>query len=118
MATIGTRLYTWLNGTKVGQDEFGNTYFQERKADKNQRAKRWVIYNGRNEASKVPAEWHLWLHYTGDAPLTDRTEYKWEKPHVPNLTGTTLAYKPAGHPQKGGKRAAASADYTPWKPNQ
>jgi len=26
--TIGTRLFTWMCGAQVGQDAFGNRYFQ------------------------------------------------------------------------------------------
>ena len=29
--TLGTRFHTWRHGTKVGQDEFGNVYYEGRK---------------------------------------------------------------------------------------
>ena len=62
--TLGTRLYTWLRGDLVGSDEFGNRYYRDRtgasRAD-GLREKRWVVYNGEVEASRVPAEWHGWL---------------------------------------------------------
>ena len=77
-----------------------------------------MIYKGIDEASKVPAEWHRWLHYTGELPPSQRpvAHHSWEKEHVPNLTGTAYAYLPPGHVAKGGERMKASADYEPWRP--
>ena len=57
-----------------------------------------MIYNGYAEASKIPPSWHGWMHHTVDVPPTEE-DYKpreWEKPHLPNLTGTPRAYRPAG----------------------
>jgi NADH:ubiquinone oxidoreductase subunit len=64
--TIGTRLFTWRYGTRVGEDGFGNVYYQTKDGKR-----RWVIYPGQSEASLVPPEWHGWLHYTVDVPPTD-----------------------------------------------
>jgi NADH:ubiquinone oxidoreductase subunit len=119
MATLGTLLFTWLRGVAVGADEFGNRYYTERPgASTQRRAKRWVIYRGKDEASKVPAHWHGWLHYTHDmvpdAALMRR--YPWQKEHLPNLTGTRLAYLPNGHLRAGGERAPTTSDYQAWSP--
>jgi NADH:ubiquinone oxidoreductase subunit len=112
--TITTRLYTLFHGRLVGTDQFGNRYFTEKKASK---GKRWVLYKGKAEPTKVPPEWHGWLHYTLDAPLTGNvTHYGWEKPHLPNLTGTVNAYVPPGHLLRGGHRETTTSDYEPWKP--
>ena len=116
MATTGTRIFTWLKGKSVGKDVFGNRYFEERGRVKGRRRKRWVMFNGIAEPSKVPAEWHGWLHYTLDTPLSEVKAYGWQKPHIPNLTGTEGRYLPQGHLLKGGDRAATAADYTAWKP--
>ena len=32
--TLGTRIYTLLNGNLVGEDEFGNKYYESRKKKK------------------------------------------------------------------------------------
>ena len=32
--TLGTRIYTFLNGNFVGQDEFGNKYYENKKKKK------------------------------------------------------------------------------------
>lgn len=116
--TIGTRLYTWLKGEPVGTDGFGNRYFRERGVADQRRAKRWVLYNGEAEASKVPPDWHAWLHRTVDTvpPAGGASHKPWQKEHVPNLTGTPLAYRPPGHVLQGGQRDKATGDYEPWKP--
>ncbi|HYZ42174.1 MAG TPA: NADH-ubiquinone oxidoreductase subunit NDUFA12 family protein, partial [Stellaceae bacterium] len=98
--TLGTRLLTWLRGELVGTDAYGNRYYRERGSrplrrggGRASREKRWVIYNGEPEGSKVPPEWHAWLHHTVDEiPRPDRPRYSWEKPHQPNMTGTPFAY--------------------------
>src|SRR3978361_1917042 len=66
--TLGTRLYTWGKGELVGTDQFGNRYFREkgvrvrvRGGGMPSRDRRWVLYNGAVEASRVPPSWHGWL---------------------------------------------------------
>lgn len=91
----------------MGVDEFGNEYFQDRKN------KRFVVYKGISEPSKVPAEWHGWLHYATDiAPVKINThKLSWQKIHLPNLTGTKYAYSP-----KNSETVNTSAHYQSWKP--
>jgi NADH:ubiquinone oxidoreductase subunit len=115
--TIGTRLFTYFRGTQVGQDSGGNRYYEERshKAG-HMRRRRWVLYRGVPEASAVPSEWHAWLHYTTDAPISDANRRPWQKPHLPNLTGTAESYRPPGHDYAGGHRAASTGDYEAWTP--
>jgi len=117
-ATIGTLLYTFLKGKKVGKDDFGNCYYVQKCPAKNTQAKRWVIYNGKAEPSKIPALWHSWIHYTSDVVPSDhpRTPYFWEKKHLPNLTGTKGAYFPEGHEKATGLRAKSASDYQAWEP--
>ncbi|WP_371417965.1 MULTISPECIES: NADH:ubiquinone oxidoreductase subunit NDUFA12 [unclassified Acidisoma] len=113
---LGTRLFTSLRGRAVGQDSFGNRYFQERGLSRGRRQRRWVLYRGAPEASTVPPEWHSWLHYTTDAPLTDVPRHPWQKPHLPNRTGTPFSYRPPGHDYSGGTRSRATGDYEAWSP--
>ncbi|MFZ4541406.1 MAG: NADH:ubiquinone oxidoreductase subunit NDUFA12 [Rickettsiales bacterium] len=115
-ATIGTKLHTLVYGHLVGRDEFGNRYYESKRAAKGEKKRRWVMYQGIAEASKVPAAWHGWLHYTLEAPLSETKQYRWLKSHLPNLTGTSGRYLPPGHISKGGTREAATADYEPWTP--
>lgn len=116
--TITTRIHSYLFGKLVGEDAYGNRYYTEKSTRKSRKTRRWVIYNGMAEPSKVPPEWHSWLHQTLDVPPSQRTvhRHQWEKPHQPNLTGTEGAYLPPGHLAKGGKRAEATADYEAWTP--
>jgi len=118
MATIGTRLFTWLKGESVGKDEFGNSYYHEKGMAEGRLRRRWVVYKGRPEASKVPPDWHAWLHRTTDEPPSEAPlpAQSWEKEHLPNMTGTKAAHLPQGHVLRGGERAAAGGDYEAWKP--
>jgi NADH:ubiquinone oxidoreductase subunit len=115
--SFGTRLFTMLHGEAVGTDEFGNRYYVDRRTKGQKRERRWVIYKGKPEASKVPPEWHAWLHSTlAQPPVQGSKPLPWQKPHTPNLTGTEYAYRPAGHTLMGGRRAPATGDYEPWTP--
>jgi NADH:ubiquinone oxidoreductase subunit len=117
-ATIGTRLFSARNGTRVGADDLGNVYFQGGR-DVHGNPRRWVIYAGSNDASRVPPEWFGWLHNT-QAETPDKAlppPRDWQQPYKPNMTGTRDAYRPAGALEAGGKRAAATGDYEAWSPN-
>jgi NADH:ubiquinone oxidoreductase subunit len=117
--SLGTRLFTLFHGQAVGTDPFGNTYYQERRTRPGHRRRRWVIYKGEVEASRVPPEWHAWLHYVVDEPPGKdggRPVRPWQKEHQPNLTGTARAYLPPGHTLEAGRRALTTADYEPWTP--
>ena len=116
--TLGTRLFTWMKGELVGEDEFGNRYYQERRARPAGRRRRWVMYNGEPEASKVPPPWHAWLHSVVDTPPSEKPAVRrpWQKPHVPNLTGTAHAYRPPGDMVKGDRAKDMPAPYEPWQP--
>ncbi|HUS97083.1 MAG TPA: NADH-ubiquinone oxidoreductase subunit NDUFA12 family protein, partial [Hyphomicrobiaceae bacterium] len=84
------------------------------------RPRRWVIYTDLADASKVPPEWHGWLHYTVDTPPTDEdyTAKPWQKPHRMNLTGTSAAYRPDGSILTPAQRPKATGDYTAWRPTK
>lgn len=109
--TIGTQLFTARKGEKVGDDAQGNVFY--RNADD---SKRWVIFNGDIEASRIDPEWHGWLHRTWDEPPTEVAvvHKPWETPHLPNLTGTAMAHAPAGSIRRA--EPAARSDYEAWSP--
>ena len=79
-----------ISSKKVGVDEFGNQYFEAKKSYNN-RKKRSVIYKGIAEPSKIPAEWHGWMHYSRDEVPKATHKHPWQKVHLPNLTGTKFA---------------------------
>ena len=109
--TLGTQLFTARKGVKVGEDEQGNAYYETRDGKR-----RWVIYNGECEASRISPDWHGWLHFTWDEPPTKSAlaHKPWEKPHQENLTGTALAYAPAGSIRR--VAPAERRDYEAWSP--
>lgn len=113
-ATPGTLLTTWWSGVSVGKDDYGNRYYQSRDGKR-----RWVVYSGTVEASRVPPDWHGWLHHTfEDPPTVEPLKPKaWELPYQPNPSGTADAYRPSGSLWKEGKRPHATGDYDAWRPN-
>jgi NADH:ubiquinone oxidoreductase subunit len=119
-ATIGVLNTVRRRGVFVGQDDTGNKYYEARdlKDAYDGHKRRYVIYNGYAEASKVPAEWHGWLHHTFEEPPTiaPLLRRSWEKDHLPNLTGTVNAWKPQGSIANGGERQKATGDYEAWRP--
>ncbi|MFN3643642.1 MAG: NADH:ubiquinone oxidoreductase subunit NDUFA12 [Gemmobacter sp.] len=109
--TINTQLFTARNGVRVGEDAQGNVFYRSRDGKR-----RWVIYNGEMEASRIAPEWHGWLHHTWDTPPNEAPlpRKAWQKPHQENLTGTPAAYAPPGSI----RRAAPvpRKDYEAWTP--
>ncbi|MFN2099773.1 NADH:ubiquinone oxidoreductase subunit NDUFA12 [Altererythrobacter sp. MF3-039] len=117
-ATLTTMLHTARHGEHVGTDAQGNKYYRS-KPKEGQRERRWVIYDGANDSSRVPAEWHGWLHGAGeDVPESHLPPPRiWEVDYTPNATGTLSAYRPQGALESGGKRAGATGDYEAWSPD-
>jgi NADH:ubiquinone oxidoreductase subunit len=109
--TLNTQVHTWLRGTRVGEDAAGNVFYQSRDG-----RRRWVIYNGEAEASRVSPDWHGWLHHTWDSPPTRQpvVHKAWEKPHVPNLTGSGSEYVPPGSIRR--PDPVERRDYEAWAP--
>ena len=50
---IAILLKTWWRGQLVGQDDYGNRYYLDRKPAYDGRHRRWVIYKGMVEATKT-----------------------------------------------------------------
>lgn len=109
--TLGTQIFTARKGVKVGEDEQGNVFYKNQDD-----SRRWVIYNGEAEASRVSPDWHGWLHRTWDEPPTETPllHRDWEKPHQENLTGTDMAYAPPGSIRR--IEPEERRDYEAWSP--
>jgi len=121
------RTITWWNGTtfgarlslrgatEVGRDGAGNIYYAEKKG-----VRRWVAYNGIVDASRIPPDWHLWMHGADMPPPSKQPlpTQRWVKPPVANLTGTAAAHMPSGALEKSGVRARATGDYEAWSPGE
>ncbi len=111
--TVGTQVFTRRYGEKVGEDEQGNAYYQTPDG-----ARRWVLYNGVAEGSRVPPDWHGWMHHTFDEPPTKAPlpRKPWEKDHIPNPTGTPKAWRPPGSLHAQAERKPVVGDYQAWSP--
>lgn len=120
-ATLGTSLTLWQRrARRVGTDVQGNIYFEEaaKPSFSDGRRRRWVVYHGVAEASRVPPDWHGWLHHTFDAPPTTEPlpAPKFELPYLPNMTGTALAYRPKGSLARAAEGAKIDDSYEAWSP--
>lgn len=95
------KLYLKMFAVNVGHDIHGNLYFESKQKDCFGRKERFCFYNGRAEASKIPAEWHAWMHHQKvHISTTGITHVKrgWQKNHIQTLTGTKYRYLPENHP--------------------
>ena len=109
--TLGTRFFTWRKGIAVGKDDQGNRYYRNKDG-----SRRWVIYNGVADASRIPPGWHGWMHHRTDEPPAVYKPRDWEKPYLPNPTGSAMAYRPPGSILHGKPVTPARPDYEPWSP--
>jgi len=119
-ATLGTLFTIRRRGALIGEDDQGNRYYEEKTSSlADGRKRRWVVYHGVAEASRVPPDWHGWLHHIYEAPPTEAPlrRQAWEKDHVPNMTGTPLAYRPKGSLARPGATPAPARDYEAWTPD-
>ena len=111
-STWNTRFHIWRTSKRVGEDEFGNTYYEHRDG------RRYVQYADLAEASTIPAGWHGWMHYRVDTPppKEDYEPREWQKPHLPNMTGSSAAYYPKGALANPEDRPRVTGDYEAWTP--
>ena len=112
--TVGTKLYTFLKGKKVGEDYLGNSFY-ESKDQKN----RWCIYNEQSEASRISPEWNSWLRFISNTlPAANNITFEWQKHFDGNKTGLDSAYKPSIIRVDRPKEDLESyhSDYKAWKP--
>ncbi len=79
----------------IGKDVFENKYYESSNkffSKSKANSRRWVVYKGYAEGSKVSPNWHAWLHHAVEkkpaSPSKKTTSF------VPNLTGTPYKDKP------------------------
>ena len=112
-STWGTRFYTWRYGTRIGEDQFENVYYQGKDGC------RWVQYAGYADPTTIPPGWHGWMHYRSDVSPADAIyqAHDWEQDHLPNKTGTSGAYRPQGSIfANATERPRVTGDYDAWSP--
>jgi NADH:ubiquinone oxidoreductase subunit len=121
LSPVHINFVTLMTGARrVGVDTLGNRYYQAKRRRGYNHDRRWVIYKGAPEASKVPPEWHGWLHHQSDSVPDNATQSfrrPWQMPAQQNMTGTNAAYRPPGHILAGGHRDEATGDYEAWNPD-
>jgi NADH:ubiquinone oxidoreductase subunit len=106
--------------TRIGDDQFGNRYYEIKKKNKNGKNERFVVYKIWEEPSILPTEWYMWLHHmTARSPfqhsttLDEHRSKTFLKDHLPNATGTIYAEH---YIQKYKNELKQSSQYTPWIP--
>ena len=115
--SIFLKIYCLIFAKKVGQDQYGNIYYKKKNLTpkNNFRERRFVVYNGMVEASKVPQEWNAWIHHmTEEIPKIEPKKQSWIKDHSPNLTGTPYSYEYKLDESISKKHEKNSI----WKPNE
>src|SRR5919206_292318 len=103
--TWGTAFYTWRRGQFVGEDEFGNRYYQARGPLIDPSVgprRRWVVYNGEIDASKGPPGWRGWLAFTSEVAPSAEHYVRWSP------DGATSRAEPEEHsPHPGARKKIA-----------
>ncbi len=114
---ILTKLKLFISRAKlIGVDEYRNKYYELKQADYLGRKKRICIYFGTVEASKIPSNWHNWMHHSSTEEIKYKRQF-WMKSHIPNVTGTNYAFQPNRHTQSnihGKSFIDSNASYQAW----
>ena len=111
---IGTILYSFLKGKKVGQDKIGNKFY----VHKNNENKKWVLYKYIVDPTSLDVKWQIWLTTANsNAPLSiEENNFKWQKDKQPNLTGTINSYHPKININKSKKDIKNENKNSTWSP--
>ena len=112
--TVGTNLFTFLKGKKVGEDYLGNSYYESKEQEK-----RWCIYFDQSEASRISPEWNSWLRFISNTvPDSNNNSYEWQKFFKGNASGLDSAYKPSiiREGRLNEDLEDYQSDYKAWKP--
>ena len=113
--SIGTVLYSLLNGKKVGQDNQGNRFYIHKKNKK----KRWVLYKKQIDPTSLEVEWQIWLtkSYKDKEMIINKPSFKWQKNKKANLTGTIDSYNPGKKSDKEKMYLDKKNKNSVWKPD-
>jgi NADH:ubiquinone oxidoreductase subunit len=90
---LGTLLYSFFYGKKVGQDKNGNKFY----IHKYNLKRKWVLYNKIVDPTSLKVAWQLWLtNNKKEIPsdMNDNKIYIWQKEKVPNYSGSRNSYHP------------------------
>ena len=90
---LGTLIYSFFYGKKVGQDEDGNKFY----IHKHNMKRKWVLYNKTVDPTSLKVIWQLWLtNNKTELPseIGHNKAYIWQKERAPNYSGTKNSYHP------------------------
>ncbi|XP_033112534.1 NADH dehydrogenase [ubiquinone] 1 alpha subcomplex subunit 12-like, partial [Anneissia japonica] len=85
-------------GTLVGEDQFGNKYYESDRYFIGRH--RWVSYTRNRfwdyDSSQIPPEWHRWIHCMTDDPPSKvpLQPPRFRMEHTENLSGSSRSYVP------------------------
>ena len=111
---IGTLLYSFLKGKKIGQDKIGNKFYIHKK-NKN---KKWVLFKYKVDPTSLDVKWQIWLTTTNSkVPIAiEENNFKWQKEKQPNLTGTINSYHPKINTNKKKQDITKENKKSTWDP--
>lgn len=81
---LNSIIFTKIFGVHAGEDLYGNQFYFRKTSEEE---KRWVVYKGMYDPSKISDEWHSWLHF-----INDIKPFKSKKTWIPNTTGTKFSH--------------------------
>lgn len=112
------RLLIWFKGKFVGNDSLGNRYYEEKPKSvyNGRQQRRWVIYKSRYDVGKIPPEWHAWLHYRTDKPLSGQV-FDLDQ-NQPELIGTQKTVPVDKNNKIVKLDTKMKRSYQPWIPNE
>ncbi|XP_071961084.1 NADH dehydrogenase [ubiquinone] 1 alpha subcomplex subunit 12-like [Antedon mediterranea] len=85
-------------GTLVGEDQFGNKYYESDRYFVGRH--RWVSYTRNRfwdyDSTQIPPEWHRWIHCMTDQPPSSNPleKPKFYMEHTENFSGSNRRYVP------------------------
>ena len=110
---IGTILYSFFKGKKIGQDKAGNKFYVHKK-NKN---KKWVLYKYNIDPTSLTVKWQVWLtNKNNELLVNEENSFKWQKNKQPNVTGTINSYHPKGNIDKRNKNIMKENKNSIWDP--
>ena len=112
---LGTLIYSFFYGKKVGEDKNGNKFYIHKFNFK----RKWVIYNKVVDPTSLKVAWQLWLtNNKKEVPsdINDNKIYMWQKEKVPNYSGTKNSYHPKKYKNLSQKNKKSKSLKEIWSP--
>ena len=114
--SIGTILYSYFYGKKIGEDQTGNKFFTHKKIEN----KRWVLYKNMVDPTILDVKWQIWLtnKNSKENPIKNEGSFTWQKKKKANLTGTESSYHPIDNNKPASANTQGENKKVIWEPDQ